>query len=92
MQDGSKAAEGLALASNALDAAKPLVAKAEEAKKAADAARSEMRDISRYVLDPPLPLTSSSLHPFTELLQMHATLEALLHMCKPASCVASGTR
>ncbi len=58
MQDGSKAAEGLALASNALDAAKPLVAKAEEAKKAADAARSEMRDISRYVLDPPLPLTA----------------------------------
>ncbi len=58
MQDGSKAAEGLALASNALDAAKPLVAKAEEANKAADAARSEMRDISRYVTDPPFPLTA----------------------------------
>ncbi len=58
MQDGSKAAEGLALASNALDAAKPLVAEAEEANKAADAARSEMRDISRYILHPHLPLTA----------------------------------
>ncbi|DBA81104.1 TPA: COP9 signalosome complex subunit 8 [Trebouxia sp. C0005] len=46
-QDGSKAAQGLALASNALDAAKPVVAEAEEASKAADAARSEMRDVSR---------------------------------------------
>ncbi len=54
-QDGSKAAEGLALASNALDAAKPLVAEAEEANKAADAARSEMRDVSRH---PPLPCTA----------------------------------
>ena len=58
MQDGSKAAEGLSLASNALDAAKPLAAEAEEAHKAADAARSEMRDVSRYILHPPLPLTA----------------------------------
>lgn len=48
VQDGSKAAQGLALASNALDAAKPVVAEAEEASKAADAARSEMRDVSRF--------------------------------------------
>ncbi len=47
LQEDSKAAEGVSLASAALDSAKPLVAEAEEAQKAAEAARSEMKNISR---------------------------------------------
>lgn len=47
IQDDPKAAEGLALAATALESAKPLIKEAEEAKKAVEAARSDLRDISR---------------------------------------------
>ena len=47
LQDDPKAAEGLALASTALESAMPLVAEVEEAQKAAEAARSEFNNVSR---------------------------------------------
>lgn len=47
MQEDQKAAEGLALAAAALESAKPLLHKAEEAQKAVQAAHSALDDISR---------------------------------------------
>lgn len=47
IQDDPKAAEGLALAATALEAANPLIKEAEEAQKAAESARSDFHNISR---------------------------------------------
>ena len=49
MQDDPKAAEGLDLATAALKSAMPLIAAAEEAQTAADAAQSHLKDVARLV-------------------------------------------
>ena len=59
MQDGSEASEGLALASAALDSARPLVREAEQAQQKLDTSRHEAENVRRYA-----SFTADPLHKF----------------------------